>query len=138
MCVWKEVTCWYRPSRRGGIRRNPVSPKANARTAPNQPSPLFHLVGSDPQRRLSVHDQNIENGDAFSANRGPENVFDLLNPLGGIRNLDIPSDIGTERSSTSDVLLPITSGFENFESTKLRLYASDQDMSVVPPMIFGL
>ena len=81
-----------------------------------------------PQQRLLIHDQTIENGDTSSAHRGLEDVYDLLTPLGGVRNLDIPSDIGTERSSTDELLLPIPSEYGGFESTRIRLYTSDQDM----------
>ncbi|KAJ5087530.1 hypothetical protein N7456_011146 [Penicillium angulare] len=121
------------PCQRGGVRRTPIYPSDAGLSLPStQINPLLYQLGNEEQLESPVSAQNLINTDNLSSSQGIEGVVDLLNPLGGIRNLDAIS----EDSSASPWIQAVENGSggvdlrntHNTETPKLRLYASDQDI----------
>ncbi|PYI12598.1 hypothetical protein BO78DRAFT_465738 [Aspergillus sclerotiicarbonarius CBS 121057] len=87
-CSHKGLSCVYRPSRRGGLRRS--AELATHRPVAPQPLPqnpiLFPAVTQQslpiPTQRLSIQGQPEEDYDLT-------NILNLLSPFSGIRNLDL-------------------------------------------------
>ncbi|RAH87435.1 hypothetical protein BO86DRAFT_3144 [Aspergillus japonicus CBS 114.51] len=133
-CSYKGLNCVYRPSRRGGIRRGGAtkSPVNEAPAPVHNPTVPAVPIGQHPFPVSALNDVIGEEEDLTS-------IFNLLNPLGGIRNLDVneidesrfedwrgvPAAAGALVTNACD---PMGDVMSTSPLVVLRAYTSDEDI----------
>lgn len=87
-----------------------------------------------PNQRPLRSEQSGPDIDHFTELRDLENILNLLNPSGGIRNLDLDSvdatGNGWHQAAGNANGIPVHAIHDSPNSSILRAYASDEDMSV--------
>ncbi|RAH50698.1 Zn(II)2Cys6 transcription factor [Aspergillus brunneoviolaceus CBS 621.78] len=132
-CSYKGLNCVYRPSRRGGIRRGgaPKSPVTEAPAPVHNPTfPPLH----NPQHAFAAPASTQVTGDEEYL----ASIFNLLDPLGGIRNLDVDGIDGSRYDAWSgvpaaaapdnNVCDPMGDVMGTSSLVPLRAYTSDEDI----------
>lgn len=119
-CSASNLTCSYRPSQRGGIRRRP------RRDSQSFATPLSSFQ-AEPQSRSVDHalQQASSPAERSSVIYNSENVINLLAPFRGLHNLNVTSN------TTGADVLPLDSGngkASNVYESSVRTYASNDDM----------